>query len=469
MNPRLTLALLAGRAVSWLTRRLQRGGGTVLPGHVIPRIDPCAVATIAAELPGGTVLVSGTNGKTTTTRMIAQIITQAGLVPIHNRSGANLMTGIASSIAAHTDLRGHPRGDVGVFEADEAHVPLAAEALRPRVLALTNVFRDQLDRYGEVELIAQTWRKAIRSLQPNATLILNADDPIIAQLGEDAPCSVIYFGLEDQTVGSATVPHEADKRLCHRCGARIRYTWSYYGHVGHYACPSCGWRRPDRQVRMTAVRAERDERLHLTIAAQEHGLELELPLAGLYNAYNALAATTVCRTLGIADEHIAAGLARFAAVFGRQEKVAVGQGRLLLNLVKNPVGFNQVLQTTFGSGVGTRNSELGTLLVIAINDLFADGTDISWLWDVDFEMLADHAPTILCTGMRAHDMALRLKYAEIEDDQVTVEPSIEAAVGRALDAAAAGGSVIVCPTYTAMLDIRARLQQRGAVAPFWED
>jgi UDP-N-acetylmuramyl tripeptide synthase len=220
---------------------------------------------------------------------------------------------------------------------------------------------------------------------------------------------------------------------------------------------------------MTGVRAHRGDGLHLTIEAQEHAIELDLPLAGLYNAYNALAATTVCRTLGIADEHVAAGVAGFAAVFGRQEKVPVGKGSILLNLVKNPVGFNQVLQTTFGSELGVPDSGLPTLLVIAINDLFADGTDISWLWDVDFETLADHPPTILCTGLRAHDMALRLKYAEIDDEQVTVEPSIEGAVGRALEAATVGGRVIVCPTYTAMLDIRARLQQRGAVAPFWED
>jgi lipid II isoglutaminyl synthase (glutamine-hydrolysing) len=515
MNPRLTLALLAGRGAYWLTRRFGRGGGTVLPGHVIPHVDPRALRTLAARLPRGAVVVSGTNGKTTTTRMISQIATHSGLRPIHNRSGANLMTGIVSAIAARADLAGKPRGDLGIFEADEAHVPVAAEALRPRVLVLTNIFRDQLDRYGEVELIAQTWRRAVAALHPDATLILNADDPIVAQLGEGAPCGVMYFGVEDQSIGSPRVPHEADKRLCHRCGSRIKYTWSYYGHIGHYLCSNCGWRRPQPDVRITDATTRGDGGTDLVIEAEHDRIEVRVPLAGLYNAYNALAATTACRAVGIADEHIVAGLESFAAVFGRQERVKIGQGTIVLNLVKNPVGFNQVLQALFGSrslfspksqasgprslfspksqvpgprslfspesqasgprsqdkppGLGTWDLGPETLLVIAINDLFADGTDVSWLWDVDFEMLAGRKLRIICTGLRAYDMALRLKYAGIPDACVEVQADIEDAVDFAVRAASAGGNVIFCPTYTAMLDARSQLQRRGAVAPFWED
>jgi len=471
MNPRLTAALVAGRGAAWLARRSGHGGGTVLPGHVVPRIDPRAVSTISARLPRGSVLVSGTNGKTTTTRMISQILTRAGIVPVHNRSGANLMTGIASAVATHATLSGKPRGDVGLFEVDEAHVPVASDALQPRVLALLNVFRDQLDRYGEVELVARTWQKAVRGLPREATVVLNSDDPIVAQLGEDAASSVVYFGLDDKSVGSAELSHEADKRLCHRCGARIRYAWSYYGHIGHYACSSCGWRRPQPNVTITRLLKRQDGRTDLTIAADGDQLAVTLPLVGVYNAYNAVAAAAVCRSLGVRPSDIVAGLEAFEAVFGRQEHVAFGHGQILLNLVKNPVGFNQVLQAVFGTGSGAASpeSEPETLLVIAINDLFADGTDVSWLWDVDFELLAGASLKILCTGLRAHDMALRLKYAEIATERVDVEPRIEAAVDRATEAAAAGGNVVICPTYTAMLDIRANLQRRGAVAPFWEN
>ena len=484
MNPRLMVALLAGRGAAWLTRRTGRGGGTVLPGHVVPRLDPTAASAIAAKLPRGSVLVSGTNGKTTTTRMIAQIVSRAGLRPIHNRSGANLMTGIVAALAAKAELNGEPRGDIGIFEADEAHVPIAAEALRPGVLALMNIFRDQLDRYGEVELVAQTWQKAIRTLPREATLVLNADDPIVAQLGEGAPCRVVYFGLEDTySTGSADVPHEADKRLCHRCGARIRYSWSYYGHIGHYACVSCGWRRPSPEVRITRAAKRPDGQMNLTIEAGGDRLKVHLPLAGLYNAYNALAAATVARTLRLESEHVVAALETFEAVFGRQERVRLGKGVILLNLVKNPVGFNQVLQALFSPEssvpssesaqttpeLATRDPGPGTLLVIAINDLFADGTDVSWLWDVDFEMLAGRNLTLLCTGLRAHDMALRLKYAGIPSHRVEVEERVHEVVSRAVRTASEGGSVIFCPTYTAMLDIRADLQRRGAVAPFWED
>ncbi len=480
MNPRLALALLAGRGAWWLARHFGHGGGTVLPGHVVPRLDSSALTTIAARLSHGSILVSGTNGKTTTTRMISQVATRAGLVPIHNRSGANLMTGIVAAIAARTNLSGQPRGDLGIFEADEAHVPSVAEALQPRVLALTNIFRDQLDRYGEVELVAQTWRRAISSLSAEAILVLNADDPIVAQLGEGAPCPVLYFGVGDPSIGGPRVPHEADKRLCHRCGARIQYTWAYYGHLGHYACGSCGWHRPPPAVRVTAATTQPDGGTKLVIDMDGESLELRVPLAGLYNAYNALAATTVCHAIGIAGEHIAAGLESFEAVFGRQERIVVGRGSIMLNLVKNPVGFNQVLRAFFGpelqvpspgpdSKTATLDPAPGTVLVIAINDLFADGTDISWLWDVDFEVLKERPVQIVCSGLRAHDMAVRLKYAEIPDACVEIEPSIEAAVDRAVAAAGDGGNVMLCPTYTAMLTIRSELQRRGAVAPFWED
>ncbi|MPZ13835.1 MAG: DUF1727 domain-containing protein [Chloroflexi bacterium] len=457
---RLTLALLAGRAAAFASRRFGRGGGTVLPGHVVPRIHPHAVDRVIDQLPHGTVLLSGTNGKTTTTRMISHIATGSGLHPIHNRSGANLMTGIVTAIVLNADLRGRPRGDIGVFEADEAQVPAAVEAVRPRVLALLNIFRDQLDRYGEVDLVARIWRDAVARLDPEATLVLNVDDPLAAQVASAARGPVVTFGLQVQSVGSPELSHEADKRLCPMCGHRLQYTWSYFGHIGHYLCQACGWHRPRPDVSIERIDTGRDGRMELTMRTGAGELSTVLPLPGVYNAYNALAAVSVCQVLGLPTPAIAEGLRTFTAVFGRQERVHVGEGSIVLALVKNPVGFNQVLSWGFGSS---------SLFVIAVNDLLADGTDVSWLWDVDFEPLAGSVERIVCTGLRAQDMALRLKYALASPSQIVTEPRVDRAVDMAVQAAAAGGHVVVFPTYTAMLTIRRELQRRRIVAPFWED
>ena len=245
------------------------------------------------------------------------------------------------------------------------------------------------------------------------------------------------------------------------------YRRVYYGHMGHYTCPSCGWERPRPQLRITDVSQREDGRLRLQMESAEERLQVELRLTGLYNAYNALAAAAICRSLGVASATIVSRLEDFAAVFGRQERIAIGRVEILLNLVKNPVGFNQVLQAVFDDTSTAERPD--TLLVVAINDLFADGTDISWLWDVDFEPLANYGFKIVCSGLRAHDMALRLKYAEIAEERIDVEPELTIAVERAVQSATAGARVVVCPTYTAMLEMRADLQRRGTVAPFWED
>lgn len=475
MKPRLTLAILAGRTASLVSRCIGHGG-TVLPGHVVPRIEPTALSYIARQLRGGSVIVSGTNGKTTTTRMVAHVARSAGFHPIHNRSGANLMTGLVSALASNSDLSGHPRGDLGIFEVDEATVPSAATAIAPRILALTNVFRDQLDRYGEVELVAKAWRAAAAGLDPSATLILNADDPTVAQLARDAKARVLTFGFEDRSVGGAYVAHDADRLLCPFCAARLAYAWTAYSHLGHYACPSCGWSRPRPDVAATAASVPSPTNpmgSTLTIEAPGETATLELPLPGLYNAYNALAAAAICTALGIPLDKTAGSIGGSEAVFGRFERIAVESGALVMVLVKNPVGFNQVLRALAGpspaSGSALAQTGQGEkpLMVIAINDLFADGTDVSWLWDVDFEVLAERRYRVLCTGLRAQDMALRLKYAGVPC--VDVEPLLSTTIDSALATARRGQEVLVFPTYTAMLDMRHELQRRGHVSPFWED
>ncbi len=461
MSVRLSAAVAAGQAAAALSRRFGLGGGTVIAGHVAQRLDPRALQTIAASLPSGCLVVSGTNGKTTTSRLLASMLTLSGLRPLHNRAGANLITGLTTAVVENAGPLGRPRAGIGVFEVDEATVPGAVAEVVPRLIVLTNLFRDQLDRYGEVEFVASLWRKMIETLPPSTTLILNADDPIVASLGRGRE-NVIYFGVESSDVGTGETPHALDARLCAFCGAPYEYLSNFYGHLGHYRCTSCGWRRPDPDIRITKVETHGDRGSRVTVQTLAQTFDLDVKLPGLYNIFNALAATACATALDIPSRVIQQGVERFEAAFGRLERVLIEQRELLLALVKNPVGFNEVLRSVLPVD--------GTFqLVLAINDLFADGTDISWLWDVDFEVLAERPISIVCTGLRADDMAVRLKYANVERHRIEVEPDLTRALELALAKTEPGETVYMLPTYTAMLETRKLLRKTGYVRGFWED
>jgi len=457
MDARNSAALLAGRAAAVLSRRLGRGGGTVIAGHLVPRLAPNALRDVTGSLPHGSIVVSGTNGKTTTTRLLSHILRSAGLRPIHNRAGANLLSGLFTAVAQSTDWRGRPRGDIGLFEVDEATVPRALEHVQPRVLLLHNIFRDQLDRYGEVHFVAGLWRTAASGLGKLTTLVANADDPLLADLG-----TALTYGLADSSVGSATLPHAMDARLCPRCGAALRYQTVYYGHLGHYACSRCEFTRPTPAVAASAVEVLGDSGSNLTVQTPDGVLRARLHLPGLYNVYNAVAAVAVSHVLGVRLDVISRGLETFTAAFGRVEKIQVEDRQLFLALVKNPVGFTEVLRTVLAQP-GQRT------LMIAINDLFADGTDVSWLWDVEFEQLAERVNVVVCSGLRAEDMAVRLKYAGVAPERIVVESDLRRAIERSLAAGLPHETIYVLPTYTAMLAIRDVLRQTGYVRGFWED
>jgi UDP-N-acetylmuramyl tripeptide synthase len=365
-------------------------------------------------------------------------------------------------MVAQTSLGGWPRADVGIFEVDEATVPAALREIRPRAVLLTNIFRDQLDRYGEVHFVADLWAKAIRHLSSDTTLVLNADDPLVATLGREQDAGTIYFGVGDASVGSGESPHASDARICPACGTAFAYEVHYYGHLGQFACPGCGLARPEPSVEATSVTLRGDTGTEVSMRTPLGEIRATLSLPGLYNVYNALAATAVCLSLGLDLETIRRGLESFTAAFGRLERVTVGDRQLFLALVKNPVGFGEVLRTIL-----TDSQE--RTLVIAINDNFADGTDISWLWDVDFERLEGNVRTVICAGTRAEDMAVRLKYALVPEDRIIVEPDPRRALAEALAQAAPGETVYVLPTYTAMLALREVLRQDGHVAGFWQD
>lgn len=467
MDVRLAGAIVAGKTAGAVSRRLGRGGGTALPGLVAERVDPAIVRKLGLQLGGGRVLVTGTNGKTTTSRVLAQALKEAGTPYLHNREGSNLMRGIASALLGVTRPGGKlrvGRDAVGLFETDEATLPPAAAALAPQAIAFTNLFRDQLDRYGEVDTVAALWREALAVTPGDATLVLNADDPSVAELAIDWQGPVHWFGLDDEAFAT-DVAGAFDARWCRVCGGSFAYDRRYFAHIGHWRCTGCGRRRETPQSSASNVRLGLDE---ASFTVEGLG-EVTMPLTGAYNVYNALAAIALGRVLGLPGEAIVAGLANVRAAFGRQEVVLLEGRRLRLLLCKNPAGANQVLRLlaglrTEGSGLGEQGAlQIGVLL----NDRFADGQDVSWIWDVDYELLAGKVAVAWAGGDRAEDMSLRLKYAGWpKAEAVARDP------GAFVDSVLAGSKpesdVFLVPTYTAMLDLRAELARRGATRQFWQ-
>ncbi len=443
---------------------LRRGGGTAIAGLVAQQIDPRMAARLAEALGGGCALVTGTNGKTTTSRMLAAIAREAGLRPLANPSGSNLMRGVATALLEETDLLGRVRDAeerLGVFEVDEATLPEAALSLRPKVIVFTNLFRDQLDRYGEVDTVVELWRRTLAGLSESTTVVLNADDPAVASLAAAARGPATTYGIEDTSVAEERLEHASDYRFCLSCGEELDYEAVFYGHVGHWRCPACGNSRPKAEVRATGVDLMPDAS-GLEVATPQAELHTELPLAGLYNVENALAATAGALALGMPRDAVERGLGSFRAAFGRQERFLVDGRDVQVLLGKNPTGMNQVLRTIAARGGADRH------LLLFLNDGIADGTDISWIWDTDYELIASQTATVTVAGTRAEELALRLKYADLP-----VEPAITHDTRAALDAALAktppGEMLYVVPTYTAMLEVRELLAQRSRRRSFWEE
>ncbi|MCK9249057.1 MAG: MurT ligase domain-containing protein [Solirubrobacteraceae bacterium] len=452
----LPVAIWAARTSGRLARATGRGG-TSLPGKVLTRLAPDAIGRMAGELPSGSAVLSATNGKTTTAALVASILERHGTTLVHNRSGANMAGGIAATLMGSW-RRGRPDGDLGLFEVDEFWLGGLVDDLRPRALLLANLFRDQLDRYGELEAIADRWR-AIVAAEPadGFRLVLGADDPAVADLGL-ARDDVLYFGVQDASVALPGVEHAADATTCRVCGGPYDYTASFVGHLGHYACPSCGHRRPEPQVSATRIALDGTRGARVTIALPDGSIDVELRLPGLYNVYNALAAAALAHALGVPGATIAAGLEGTAAAFGRAETVNVDGRDVQLLLVKNPAGANEVVRT-----LALADGDLDLLAIL--NDRIADGRDVSWVWDADLEGIAPRVRRVTCGGTRAEEMAVRWKYAGVPDDRIVVVR--DGGARAALDAAVGAGApdappLYAIPTYTAMLELREELVRRGA-------
>jgi lipid II isoglutaminyl synthase (glutamine-hydrolysing) len=455
----LGVKLATARAVGGLARRAGRGGGTSLPGKVLIALEPDAIAELAGRLPRGSVVVSATNGKTTTAAMIASVLERAGVSLVHNRAGANMAGGVASTLLSAAQSGGRISGQLGLFEVDEFWLQRVTSQLRPRAILLGNLFRDQLDRYGELETIADKWAEVVSALQPSARLVLNADDPLIADLGRGLD-NVTYFGVEDGSVAMPEMQHASDSKHCRNCGAAYVYEAVYLGHLGRYRCPSCGRERPVPTIAAQRIELDGTRSASFTLSTPAGAVDVELPLPGLYNVYNALGAAALCLDLGTAPAAVAAGLHRVAAAFGRAERVPIGDAELSILLVKNPAGTNEIIRT-----LTLEEGELDLLAIL--NDRTADGKDVSWIWDADFEVLAPRLRRVTCAGTRAAELALRLKYAGVPVDALHVVADISPALDDAL-AGAQSGRLFALPTYTALLELREQLAARGHLTPFWE-
>jgi lipid II isoglutaminyl synthase (glutamine-hydrolysing) len=510
---RAGFAVVSGRTVGALSRRLHLGGGTSVVGIVAQRLYPNIVGHLAAQLEHGSIIVTGTNGKTTTSGFIAAILSDAGLRVWRNREGSNLMRGVASSLVIRALPNGHLRRSghaISIFEVDEAVVPQMISTISPRVAVFTNLFRDQLDRFGEVDSVSTRWQSAVKDLPTGTTLVLNADDPTTAHLGELCTGNVVYFGIDDPALDlifqqSASERHQVmDTRTCPQCGNEYTYTLRFYSHMGHYACLQCGHARPQAAVRVTKVLSDGFDRICVHVVTPTREGDIVIPLSGLYNIYNALAAITTAQALAIDWEPIVSGIEQFKPMFGRGERVQIEGRTLRLLLAKNPTSFNEVLRTLF-------HEETPRHVLLLLNDNIADGRDISWIWDVDFERVVKRTATLVVGGTRALDLALRLKYAGVAQEEMTIvpttplrafkhegaahdrnarggknshesteiiEPMVEIktrhhygvveAINRAVRQTPVGGTLCVVPTYTGLLEIHRELEHRGLTPHYWE-
>ncbi|MCL5675591.1 MAG: Mur ligase family protein [Patescibacteria group bacterium] len=490
---------LVGKFVMRFSQSLNLGHGSTWPGHIALKFYPQILSFYASQLKKGLVLVAGTNGKTTTVKMLRTILEKKGYKIVYNESGANLLNGIASAFLSKSNLRGNIEVDYAVFEVDEATLPLIINNLtsfwgvrqrrtapesdsgqsrittggfwtsqndgKQLTIVLLNLFRDQLDRYGEVDNIARKWKKALEKLPKEASVILNGDDPQVAFLGEKLSCQTLFFGLEDNDKFLKEKEHATDSVYCPSCGSRLSYEGIYYSHLGKWFCPKCHLKRP--------------------IPNLSHW---KSPLPGLYNLYNTLAAVLASQSLGVLNEEIADSLTYFKPAFGRQEEFDIRGKKVKVFLAKNPVGVNEAIRTiisfekqrvTYSSNEvrssrsSTSNSRI--VVVLALNDNIPDGRDVSWIWDVEYEELLPHCKKIICTGQRAYDMGLRIKYgietqksklksqnSKVKSNGQTIqqfnnliiEENLNKAVEMGLKSVNNEETLYILPTYSAMLSVR---------------
>lgn len=432
---RLGLAVGVAKTVTGLVRSLGLGAASVLPGEISRRLHSRLLPLLFEQVSQGVILVVGTNGKTTTSLLLKQILSDRGFEVVHNSSGANLINGLITALLNSTDMTGKLSADYAILEVDENILPLLLKDCQPKYILALNLFRDQLDRYGEVDTIAQRWGKAIAPLPSDTTIVLNADDPTLSSLGQRLKQNVLYFGLNEPELYLDEIPHAVDSIYCPSCGHLLDYQGVYLSHLGDYQCPSCGFAKSKTSL---------------------NSHEYPQILIGVYNKYNTLAAGLLAEKMGIEQVDIFKTVKNFKAAFGRAEELEINDKQVRIMLSKNPVGMNETIRAV--SNIKKTGKSPVTLLVL--NDRIPDGTDVSWIWDVDTEEIVKLGGTLIVSGDRTYDMALRLTYSAeaIEPTktnfELVVKENLKEAINAALDQTPTQDTLHIIPTYSAMLEVR---------------
>ncbi|YAF94845.1 MAG: MurT ligase domain-containing protein [Nodularia sp. CChRGM 3473] len=431
---RLGFAVSVAKSVTFIVRSLRLGAASVLPGSIARRIEPRLLQLLSQQVKNGVILIAGTNGKTTTSLLLKTILERQGYRIAHNSTGANLENGLMTALIESSSLVGTLNVDYAILEVDENIVPKVLTPLQPRIILCLNLFRDQLDRYGEVDTISKRWTKVISTLPPETVVIPNADDPTLSYLGQQLPQKVLFFGLNEPENYLEAIPHAVDSIYCPSCGHSLDYQGVYLSHLGDFTCPKCGFSKSKPTLESS---------------------EWSQILVGLYNKYNTLAAATAAQDLGVDEAIIRDTINNFQAAFGRAEDLVINNKRVRILLSKNPVGTNETIR------VVTQSTDTTTLLVL--NDRTPDGTDVSWIWDVDTEKLVERGGTLVVSGDRVYDLALRLRYSEESAESnlnLIVEADLRQAIATALKHTPDNETLHILPTYSAMLEVREVLTGR---------
>ena len=436
---RFYTALVLARLTYLAIKLLHRSSGTSFVGMMTLKICPDFLAHCRKYIKNNAITISGTNGKTTTSGLVAHIFEENQNSIIHNVKGANMLTGIANVFALN--VKPFKRFDYAVIESDEAYLTKLYDYFKADYLLVTNLFRDQLDRYGELSTTASFIQNAIDK-NKDLKLILNADDPLVTNFGNGK--DAIYYGFEEVEFCSEThnatsnAPTEVFNCIC---GKPLQYSKQFFAQEGHYYCSECGFKRPEPNYKgYVKIYSDYSE---LKIKHNDKDFEFKINLVGLYNAYNALGAIACAMENGIDYQTIKEAVSTYKSIFGRAERRIINGHKTLLQLIKNPTGASEVLKTV----------DLSSNIVIAINDNYADGRDISWLWDSDFEQLKNAQKLVITSGIRAKDMATRLKYAGIPQEKIIVEEDIKSAIALAAKSDNIEERITILPSYTALLKI----------------
>lgn len=456
MKIKVFFAVLACKCSRALIRLFGRGG-TDLPGRIALKLCPNLLGYLAKDVT--TVIVTGTNGKTTTSRMIEQAVSDLGISYFANKSGANLLSGVTAEFAAHSTLGGRCRYPFALIEADEAAFKYISKYVHPKAVVVTNVFRDQLDRYGEVTHTLENIRISLENCK-EATVCVNADDSLCTSLKDVLPNDFLFYGV-NVPLYTDRVAELSDAPYCIKCKHEYVYDYVTYGHLGAYRCPNCGYARPQPRVFVKEVVSSDTEGSEVVFSADGKDYPARINLPAGYNVYNACSAMALGAALGWDLQVVSASLSHFSCGFGRMEKFRLGDADVRMILIKNPAGCNQVLNFL-------RQAKEPFVFTACLNDRTQDGKDVSWIWDVDFERLAEMGELlshVYVSGIRAEDMAMRFYYAGVPMEKITVEKDYDKLTDMLSEEKL---PVFTMPTYTAMLALRSTISKKYGVKEFWE-